>query len=79
MELYEKETVTCEEMKELERAADAAGLSYSRMMENAGTRAAEIIRENIPKSIEKPRAAVFCGKGNNGGDGFVVRSIRRHY
>lgn len=72
MELYEKETVTCGEMKELERAADAAGLSYSRMMENAGTRAAEIIRENIPKSIEKPRAAVFCGKGNNGGDGFVV-------
>ena len=28
MELYEKTTVTCAEMKELEKAAAAAGLSF---------------------------------------------------
>ena len=32
--------VTTAQMKELERLADAAGLPYPRMMENAGTAAA---------------------------------------
>ena len=72
MELYEKETVTCGEMKELEQAAAAAGLSFYEMMENAGTKAAETVIANCPEAVKKPRVAIFCGKGNNGGDGFVV-------
>ena len=64
--------VTCGQMKILERRADEAGLSYYQMMENAGTRAAELILSHFSGSIQGAKTAVFCGKGNNGGDGFVV-------
>lgn len=66
--------VTCAKMKELERLTDEAGLSYYQMMENAGRSAAATILE---KSSDQPgaQAIVFCGKGNNGGDGFVVARI----
>ncbi len=61
--------VTAAEMKRLEQQADAAGLSYRQMMENAGAAAAALALRAWPaaKSV-----AVFCGKGNNGGDGFVA-------
>ena len=72
MELYEKETITCEEMKQLEKMAASKGLSTYEMMENAGTEAAKIILGKCPEAIRNPRAVVFCGKGNNGGDGLVV-------
>lgn len=61
--------VTAAEMKQLEQQADAAGLSYRQMMENAGAAAAELALRAVP---EAKSAAVFCGKGNNGGDGFVA-------
>lgn len=74
--------VTCTEMKAIEKAADTAGLSYYQMMENAGTLAAELILAELPKADFipaydvvfdlKPQVLIFCGKGNNGGDGFVV-------
>lgn len=63
-------TVTSEEMKEIERRADEAGLSYYQMMENAGAAAAEYILRCGP--VAGKRVLVVCGKGNNGGDGFVV-------
>lgn len=63
--------VTAAQMKQLEQAADRAGLSYRQMMENAGYRAYQAIcRHFSPKS-----ATVFAGKGNNGGDGFVVARL----
>ena len=74
--------VTCSEMKDLEKAADAAGLSYYQMMENAGSLATDLILAELSKADWlpsydvvfdlKPQVLVFCGKGNNGGDGFVV-------
>lgn len=67
--LSDKRVVTCKQMKEIERIADAGGLSYYQMMENAGTAAAEIIKRD---SVKGKRVIVFCGRGNNGGDGFVV-------
>ncbi len=67
------ETVTCAEMKEIERLAAEGGLSYYQMMENAGVGAAEFIVSRIP--VEGKQVFVFCGKGNNGGDGFVVARI----
>ncbi len=63
--------VTCGQIKILEKRADEAGLSYYQMMENAGSRAAEFIMNMM--SIDS--AFIFCGKGNNGGDGFVVARI----
>lgn len=64
--------VTCKQMKLLEKCADATGLSYYQMMENAGTEAARILMSRCPLAVNTAKAAVFCGKGNNGGDGFVV-------
>lgn len=61
--------VTAAEMKQLEQRADAAGLSYRQMMENAGAAAARLALRAVP---EAKSAAIFCGKGNNGGDGFVA-------
>lgn len=68
----EQNTVTAGQMKALERAADAAGLSYRQMMENAGRRAFETIWSRYP-GIKT--ATIFAGKGNNGGDGFVVARL----
>ena len=61
--------VTAAEMKRLEQQADAAGLSYRQMMENAGAAAAVLALRAWPAAKS---AVVFCGKGNNGGDGFVA-------
>lgn len=63
-------TVTSAEMKEIERKADEAGLSYYQMMENAGAGAAAFISSEFP--VQGKRVLIFCGKGNNGGDGFVA-------
>ena len=72
-----KEIVTCAEMKELERKADAAGLSYYEMMENAGEEAFGYICEQELDILED--MLIFCGSGNNGGDGFVVARKAKEY
>lgn len=66
------EQVTAAQMKQIEQAANAGGLSYLTMMENAGRAAAELAKELWP---DARTVAVFCGKGNNGGDGFVVARL----
>lgn len=64
------DAVTAKEMKDIERCAFERGMSYTQMMENAGAAAAEeIIKRFLPKD---KFAAVVVGKGNNGGDGYVV-------
>lgn len=71
--LHKKTVVTCAEMKHLEQMADQAGLSYYQMMENAGTRAADLIQQEYQSRFGAiKKALILCGKGNNGGDGFVV-------
>ena len=61
--------VTATQMKEIERAGDAHGLPYLQMMENAGLAA----YAELQKQFSHPgRLLVVCGKGNNGGDGFVI-------
>src|SRR3970040_771969 len=63
---------TAAEMRALDaRAIEALGIPSPRLMENAGRGAAALIaRECAP--IRGKRVLVLCGKGNNGGDGFVV-------
>jgi NAD(P)H-hydrate epimerase len=44
------------------------------LMENAGTRVLETIEERFG-DLEHLQVYVLCGKGNNGGDGFVVARL----
>ncbi|MGI6737209.1 MAG: NAD(P)H-hydrate epimerase [Anaerovoracaceae bacterium] len=64
--------VTCKEMKELEQRANAAGLSFYQMMENAGCAAADILLDRVAALRQGGSALILCGRGNNGGDGFVA-------
>ena len=65
-------TVTAAEMKERERAANEAGLLYIQMMENAGRAAYAELRRRVPVL---GRLLIVAGKGNNGGDGFVMARV----
>lgn len=60
--------VTSEQMREYEDKSERMGVPRVHLMEHAGRRAAEFI-----ETLVKPgsRIAVFCGRGNKGGDGFV--------
>ncbi len=64
--------VTASQMKQIEKNADAAGLSYLQMMENAGKAAYQII---LSKKEQARRFVIVAGKGNNGGDGFVFARL----
>ncbi len=66
-----KKVVTVEQMHAIEQAADASGLTYDKMMENAGKSIAAAILEYWPES-ERWSVAILVGPGNNGGDGLVV-------
>ncbi len=67
------QTITVENMRRLEKAATEDGLSYTRLMENAGTAAAREIMELFP--LQGRKVAVLCGSGNNGGDGYVIARL----
>ena len=62
--------VTADEMRAIDRATSQRfGVPSLTLMENAGTAVAEhvLTYHTAARSI-----VVFCGKGNNGGDGFVA-------
>ncbi len=64
-------SVTRAEMVELDRKAiEDYGIPALVLMENAGLRSAESARK-ILRRVKGKSAAIFCGKGNNGGDGLV--------
>ena len=62
--------VSSEEMRAIDRAtSERFGVPSLTLMENAGTAAANFVTSQYP-TVQ--RIVVFCGKGNNGGDGFVA-------
>jgi ADP-dependent NAD(P)H-hydrate dehydratase / NAD(P)H-hydrate epimerase len=62
--------LTAAEMREADRRTiEEVGLPGAVLMENAGAAVARAIRARFPHTR---RPLVLCGKGNNGGDGFVV-------
>ena len=63
---------TAAEMRALDaRAIALLRIPGPRLMENAGAGAARLIAHEFAP-IQGKRVLVFCGRGNNGGDGFVV-------
>lgn len=65
--------LTSLQMKMAEAAANANGTSYLRLMENAGSACARAVREEYGITSDNPKIiTVVCGRGNNGGDGYVI-------
>ena len=72
-------TVTREEMRELDRKAiEVYEIPGIILMENAGRNVAEEVYK-MTDNQNKIKVAVLCGKGNNGGDGFVVARHLHNY
>lgn len=64
-------------MREIDRlTTERYGVPSLQLMENAGTRVVELLREARP-TLSSDKVAVLCGKGNNGGDGLVVARLLR--
>ena len=52
-------------------AINTLGIPGVVLMENAGRSCAELIKEKLA-GIAEPKVCIFCGTGNNGGDGYVI-------
>jgi len=63
--------VTVAQMQAIEKEADAGGLSFDQMMENAGHGLADVILEIVDDDLEA-EAVGLVGPGNNGGDTLVA-------
>ena len=70
--------LTAAEMREVDRLTTKRyGVPSLTLMENAGKSVADFIASRFPDFKRRP-IVVLCGKGNNGGDGFVAaRTCRR--
>ncbi len=65
--------VTAAQMRAIDRETiDHHGIAGPTLMENAGLGIAELMLSDLIDSPDSTHVAVFCGKGNNGGDGFVI-------
>ena len=61
--------VTAEEMRAIDRATtEKYGIPSLTLMENAGV----VVAEFAQKHFDSDSVCAVCGKGNNGGDGFVA-------
>lgn len=71
--------LTAQEMREMDRQTiEIFGLPGRILMENAGRGAFRVLMESFP-DISGKKVAVIAGRGNNGGDGFVIaRYLAQH-
>ena len=61
--------VSAAEMREIDRVtSERFGVPSLTLMENAGSAVARFVLSEYPQA---ERVGILCGKGNNGGDGFV--------
>ena len=69
--------LTAQQMRELDRlTVERCGIPYATLMETAGSRVVEaIIQKYGEEAIKGESWSVFCGKGNNGGDGAVIARL----
>jgi NAD(P)H-hydrate epimerase len=67
--------LTAQQMREMDRlTVERRGTPYATLMETAGSRVVEAIIDRFG-SVEGKSFAVYCGKGNNGGDGAVIARL----
>lgn len=72
--------VTADLMRRIDATAiEMRGIPGPELMENAGRGIAEAIRDGIMGDPKSQAVTVICGKGNNGGDGFVVGRYLHEY
>jgi len=65
--------LTAAEMREADRlTVERFGVASLDLMEHAGSAVARFVLAEFP---ERRRITVLCGKGNNGGDGFVAARV----
>jgi len=72
--------LTAAEMREVDRlTTERFGISGTQLMENAGRSVAEFVLHHTSLQFQSPvrSVVVLCGKGNNGGDGFVAARYLR--
>ena len=66
---------TAAQMREVDRrTTEEYGVPSLQLMENAGARILEVLLQKYP-DLTSRRVVLLCGKGNNGGDGFVVARL----
>jgi ADP-dependent NAD(P)H-hydrate dehydratase / NAD(P)H-hydrate epimerase len=64
--------LTAEQMRGADRlTTERYGIPSLQLMENAGASVAEFLRREVA-DLSRSYLVVLCGKGNNGGDGFVA-------
>ncbi|MCK4531623.1 MAG: NAD(P)H-hydrate epimerase [Candidatus Aenigmarchaeota archaeon] len=61
--------ISVKKMREIEHKAKEIGIPEGIMMENAGANVARVLNEKI--GLKGKKVLVFCGTGNNAGDGLV--------
>ncbi len=66
--------VTVQEMKDIEAAANAGGLSYAGMMQNAGRGVGQWVQDHVHPEGEC-NVLGLIGSGNNGGDTLVALTL----
>jgi ADP-dependent NAD(P)H-hydrate dehydratase / NAD(P)H-hydrate epimerase len=65
--------LTAKEMREVDRLTiERFGVPSTTLMENAGSAVARFVLREFP---DRRSITVLCGKGNNGGDGFVAARL----
>ena len=65
--------VTSEQMRKIDKITiEREGIPGLELMEKAGQGSALSGKKMLDEKVKGKKAIVFCGKGNNGGDGFVV-------
>lgn len=63
--------ITPKQSQKIDQLTIEMGIEDSVLMEIAAKSVFDLIKEKI-KNLEEKTVYVFCGKGNNGGDGFVI-------
>ena len=66
--------LTADRMREVDRLTIERGTPSQTLMERAGGRVVEVIEREFC-ALARQSVLIFCGKGNNGGDGQVVARL----